>query len=98
VEGAAQRLAEKYGMTPAQFQANLWMGAGDVTGLADESQGTFMELLRRAADKRAGERGVTRKEQLLDLIHKRAPLAIPAMIGTGGLMGMVAGEDENGGI
>ena len=76
LENVAQRLAAQQGMTPAQFQANLWMGAGDVTGLADESQGTFMELFRRTADKRAAERGVTRTDQIRDFINKAAPMAI----------------------
>ena len=76
LENVAQRLAAQQGMTPAQFQANLWMGAGDVTGLADESQGTFMELFRRTADKRAAERGVTRTDQIRDFITKAAPMAI----------------------
>jgi hypothetical protein len=70
-------LATKYDMTPAQFQANLWMGAGDITGLADESQGTAMELFRRTLDKRAGERGLTREEMLRDFIMNRAPLVLP---------------------
>ena len=76
LENVAQRLAAQQSMTPAQFQANLWMGAGDVTGLADESQGTFMELFRRTADKRAAERGVTRTDQIRDFINKAAPMAI----------------------
>ena len=77
LEEMAQRLATKYDMTPAQFQANLWMGAGDITGLADESQGTAMELFRRTLDKRAGERGLTREEMLRDFIMNRAPLVLP---------------------
>jgi len=84
LENVAQRLAAQQGMTPAQFQANLWMGAGDVTGLADESQGTFMELFRRTADKRAAERGVTRTDQIRDFINKRSPMAIAGGIGVAG--------------
>jgi hypothetical protein len=85
LEQMAQRLAKRYDMTPAQFQASLWMGAGDITALADESQGTAMELFRRTLDKRAGERGLTRKEMASEFIHKRAPLAIG-----GGLLGGAA--------
>jgi len=84
LENVAQRLAAQQGLTPAQFQANLWMGAGDVTGLADESQGTFMELFRRTADKRAAERGVTRTDQIRDFINKRAPMAIAGGLGIAG--------------
>lgn len=82
-ENMANRVAERYGMTPAQFQASLWMGAGDITGLADESQGTFMELFRRSLDNRAGERGLTRREMLDDFLKNKATLAIPA---AGGLL------------
>jgi hypothetical protein len=74
-EDMANKVAARYGMTPAQFQASLWMGAGDLTNLADESQGTFMELFRRSLDKRAGERGLTRKAMLRDFIRNKAPLA-----------------------
>jgi hypothetical protein len=51
------------------------MGAGDMTGLADESQGTFMELFRRSLDKRGAERGLTRRQMLDDFIQNKAPLA-----------------------
>ena len=96
-EDMANRVSAKYGMTPAQFQASLWMGAGDITGLADESQGTFMELFRRSLDKRAGERGLTRKEMLNDFIKNKAVLSVPVGgVGFGALSGM--GEDEEGPI
>lgn len=96
-EDMANRVSAKYDMTPAQFQASLWMGAGDITGLADESQGTFMELFRRSLDKRAGERGLTRKEMLNDFIKNKAVLSVPVGgVGFGALSGM--GEDEEGPI
>jgi hypothetical protein len=96
-EDMANRVSAKYGMTPAQFQASLWMGAGDITGLADESQGTFMELFRRSLDKRAGERGLTRKEMLNDFIKNKAVLSVPVGgVGFGALSGM--DEDEEGPI
>ena len=75
LEQMAQRMGKRYNMTPAQFQAALWMGAGDMTGLADESQGTAMELFRRTLDKRAKERGLTREQMLSEFIMNRAPLA-----------------------
>jgi hypothetical protein len=92
LEEMAQRLAAKYDMTPAQFQANLWMGAGDITGLADESQGTAMELFRRTLDKRANERNLTRQEMLMDFITNRAPLAIAP--GGAGLLAMQPDEEQ----
>jgi hypothetical protein len=98
LEEMVNRVAKQYDMTPAQFQANLWMGAGDVTGLADESQGTFMELFRRVLDKRAGERGLSREDMLQDFIVNRAPLAIGgAAVGAGGLLSS-GPSDQRGGI
>lgn len=94
-EKLAQQAAKRYNLTPAQFQAALWMGAGDLTNLADESQGTFMELFRRSLDKRAGERGITRREMLDDFITNKAPLSIAPIAGAG-LLGaeMVRQEDQ----
>ena len=90
-EDMANRVAETYGMTPAQFQASLWMGAGDMTGLADESQGTFMNLFRRSLDKRAEERGLTREEMLLDFLKNNAPLSVAG----GGVIGsLMANQNQ----
>ena len=100
-EDMAGRVAKRYDMTPAQFQASLWMGAGDMTGLADESQGTFMELFRRSLDKRGGERGLTRKEMLKEFIENKAVLSIAGTAGVGaGAYGSLPSEDEQrlGGI
>jgi len=96
-EDMANRVAEAYGMTPAQFQASLWMGAGEMTGLADESQGTFMNLFRRSLDKRAEERGLSRKEMLLDFLQNKAPLAVGPM-GVLGALQMQGEGKERGGI
>lgn len=93
LEEMANRLAPKYGMTPAQFQASLWMGAGDITDLADESQGTAMELFRRTLDNRAEQRGLTREEMLKDFIVNRAPLAVP-IIG-GGTVGLLVNQEQD---
>jgi hypothetical protein len=100
-EDMAGRVAKRYDMTPAQFQASLWMGAGDITGLADESQGTFMELFRRSLDKRGGERGLTRKEMLKEFIENKAVLSVAGTAGVGaGAYGSLPSEDEQrpGGI
>jgi hypothetical protein len=94
-EDMANRVAETYGMTPAQFQASLWMGAGDMTGLADESQGTFMNLFRRSLDKRADERGLSREEMLLDFLYNKSPLAVGGMGVLGGLQ-MQNQQDDRG--
>lgn len=93
-EQLAQRVAQQYGMTPAQFQANLWMGAGDLTNLADESQGTFMDLFRRALDAQAGRRGLNREQMLDDFIRNKAPLAV-APVGMGLLGAGMQGKDQS---
>ena len=91
-ENMARTVAQRYNMTPAQFQAALWMGAGDITNLADASQGTFMDLFRRALDKRAGERGLTRREMFDDFAINRAPLSVAGAAGAGGLLSMSPDE------
>jgi hypothetical protein len=93
-EQLAQKVAERYEMTPAQFQASLWMGAGDMTNLADESQGTFMDLFRRSLDKRAGERGLTRDQMLDEFIRKRAVLGVAPFAGATGLLSMPQDEER----
>tara|TARA_R110001606_G_scaffold117263_1_gene246668 strand:- start:703 stop:2454 length:1752 start_codon:yes stop_codon:yes gene_type:complete len=93
-EQLAQRAAEKYDLTPAQFQAALWMGAGDLTNLADASQGTFMDLFRRSLDKRAGERNLSRKDMLDDFIKNKAPLAIAPIAGAGLLAASMNNEQQ----
>lgn len=90
LEDMATRLSRRYDMTPAQLQANLWMGAGDVTGLATESQGTFMDLFRRSLDKKAKDVGSTRRDVLRDFINKKAPLAV----GPAGILALMAEEER----
>jgi hypothetical protein len=67
------------------------MGAGDITNLADSSQGTFMDLFRRTLDKRAGQRGLTRREMFDDFVYNRAPLSVAA---GGGLMALSPEEAQ----
>lgn len=81
----AQNVAGRYDMTPAQFQASLWMGAGEMTNLADESQGTAMELFRRTLDNRADERGISREDMLKDFIDNKGLLAVPTTAAGGAL-------------
>lgn len=87
LEELAGMAAERFGMTPAQFQASLWMGAGDLTGLADESQGTAMQLFRNVLDNRAQQLGTDRRGLLEMFINRQAPLAVPMGVGLLGLAG-----------
>lgn len=96
-EGYINEVAQELGMTPAQVQANLWMGAAQRTGVADESQGTFMELIRKRAEKRAQIEGRTMPEVMRDFITKRGLLAIPGLAAGGAAAGLMqAPADEYG--
>ena len=70
-------VGEELGMTGPQVQANLWMGAADRTGVDPSSQGTFMELLRVRADKRAAKTGKSRAEVMKEFIKDKGLLAVP---------------------
>lgn len=95
LEQMAQNVAARYDMTPAQFQASLWMGAGELTNLADESQGTAMALMRNALDKRAKERGISREEMLKDFIDNKGLLAMPATAAGGAVtLGLLQDQEQ----
>jgi hypothetical protein len=88
-------LGKELGMTGAQVQANLWMGAAQRTGLADESQGTFMQLLRARAAKRAEKEGITQQEVLRRFVRDRGLLTpAPLAAGAAGAAAMYAGQDQ----
>jgi hypothetical protein len=86
-----RELAEETGMTVPQVQASIWMGANGRTGVAKESLGSFMQLMRNAADKRAAAEGLTRAQVLKRFITEDGLLSaapIGAGIGGAGLMGI----------
>jgi len=73
------------GLTGPQVQAALWMGASRQTNVADASQGTFMELFRKAVARRAKETNLTPAETLDNFINWRQTLAVPfGLLGAGG--------------
>jgi hypothetical protein len=92
-----QGIAKDMGLTPAQFQAALWVGGGRATGLRSlptSFMGTFENRLARTAQ----ERGGTPKEALLDFIHGRSPLLTPALtagLGGGALAGLLEPQDQS---
>jgi hypothetical protein len=63
-------IADKLGMTPAQFQASVWM-AGD-TGVADARP--FMSVFDDVLTNTAEKDGKSRSEALRDFINGTAPL------------------------
>ena len=87
LEEYQSEIADKLGMTPAQFQASVWM-AGD-TGVADARpvMAVFDDVLTNTAERD----GKSRSEALRDFINGKAPLY--------GLAGLMAGAqlvDEEG--
>jgi hypothetical protein len=108
-EDYMHEIGKELGMTGPQVQANLWMGAAQRTGLADESQGTFMDLFRKRADERARKekiqpmtgpdgREISPREQIIKrFINERGLLAVPgAAVGGYGLLG--GPEDDDRGM
>ena len=86
-EDYINELASEVGMTGPQFQANLWMGGASRTGVDDSSMGTFMELLRKRADKKAKEIGSSRAKVIKEFIKNKGLLAVPTGAAAASLMG-----------
>lgn len=57
-ERVQQQLAQQLGITPREFQAALWVGLGDVTGVRNSAP--FSELFMRQLDVAAERMGTTR--------------------------------------
>jgi len=90
-EAFMKEVGDELGMTPAQTQAALWMGAADRTGLDQTSRGTFMDLFRRRVGERAAETGRTFDDTLRDFIQNKGLLSIPA---GAGLLAMSPEEEQ----
>jgi hypothetical protein len=86
--------AREMGMTPAQFQANLWLGAADETGVDRMSRGTFMEIFRRRAAATAKERGTTVEKVIDDFIRKNGTLALLGAVGIPAAMSQMQQEED----
>jgi hypothetical protein len=83
LEAMQQRIAASMGLTPAQFQAALWVGGGRITGLRSLPT-SFMGTVENRLATTAAKRGGTPEQALLDFIHGRNPLlAVPVGIGLG---------------
>ena len=87
--------AEKLGMTPAQYQASMWVGAGDATGLASPPE-PFLRTLEARIKYTADRMGSTPQKVLDALVRGKAPLLSVggAVAGTGVLM---SGQDRQPG-
>lgn len=95
MEDITNELAREVGLTGPQFQAALWMGAADRTGVDPTSQGTFMDLFRRQVSKRAKETNRTDEEVLEDFIVNRGLLALPATAAGGAVtLGLMQDQEQ----
>jgi hypothetical protein len=94
-EQFTNELAGELGMTGPQLQANLWMGAADVTGVDPASQGTFMELFRKRAQDVAEKTGTPTAEVIRNFIRNRGMFSEGGLItfGKGGFVDRPLYED-----
>ena len=80
-----EKLAPKVGMTPGQFQGNVWVGAGDVTGLGSPPE-TLLETIAARVMYTAHVMGKSPEEVLRKYVRAEIPLAGvgagAAMLGT----------------
>jgi hypothetical protein len=75
------------------------MGGAAKTGVEETSLGTFMQIMRNRADKRAKEIGSTREKVLKDFIKNKGLLAVPIAAGAtmgSGLLRQQNNEDRDG--
>lgn len=70
IEEFETEIAEKMGMTPAQFQASVWMGGE--TGVADDRP--FMAVFDDVVARTAERDGVTKKKALQNFIRGKGAL------------------------
>ena len=73
LERMQQAEAAKMGMSPAQYQASAWLGAGKQTGLASPTE-PFLRTLENRIAITAEKTGRSKAEVLRDFIRGQAPL------------------------
>lgn len=85
-----QGIAREMGLTPAQFQAALWVGGGRVTGLRSLPI-SFMGIVENRLAQTAAKRGITADQALKEWITNKAPLL---SVGGGGLGLLGVGQQQ----
>ena len=93
IENFEADIADKLGMTPAQFQASVWVGAGAETGVADVRP--FIDVFNDVVVETAEKRGITPAEALKQFVRGEKPLLGLAAAITGGTIA-VEQEDNDG--
>lgn len=71
-------MARELGMTPAQFQASVWLGGGKTAGLKSSDTLSFVEIFHDQILRRAGLEGWTPKETLKKFIRGETALEMGA--------------------
>lgn len=75
LERMQQQEAAKMGMTPAQYQASLWVGGAEQTGVRSGVDPALRHIERRI-EKTATEQGKTKEQVLKEFIRGIAPLSL----------------------
>jgi hypothetical protein len=92
--GIGRRLAKDLGVTPAQAQAALWLGAGDVTGLGSKPL-ALLKILDGRLGVTGNARGITKQRALSELIGGKFPLLQLGGLGVGaGLLNQGSGGND----
>jgi len=91
VEAFGKDIAREMGMSPAQMQANLWMGAGAQTGVANPQ--IFMSAFNNVLAKTASARGIPQKQALKDFLTGKIPFLTVA--GTAVTGQMLQGQNDD---
>jgi Large polyvalent protein associated domain 23 len=73
LERLQQEQAARMGMTPAQYQASAWLGAGKETGLASPVE-PFLRTLEDRIALTAQARGISKEQALREFIRAQRPL------------------------
>lgn len=94
LESFQQDIARSMGLTPAQFQAALWVGGGRVTGLRSLPT-SFMGIVENRLAQTAAKRGYSPQDALREFIQGKAPLLTPIGAAAGsGLLGIGQGDNQ----
>jgi hypothetical protein len=75
LEQMQQREAARLGMDPAQYQASLWLGGAEQTGVKS-GRDPMLKHFENRVEHTARERGQSKEKVLMDFIHGRAPLLL----------------------
>ena len=73
LEDFQRRLADELGIAPGEWQSALWVGADEITGVADSR--AFMDVFEDAVRRTAARDGKTERQVMRDFIEGKAPLA-----------------------